>query len=174
MKQNMFTNPEVLSVNGREIPIALVRSSRARRYILRLRDDGLARLTMPWNGSVAEAWKFAQRHTGWLARQLQQLSSRPVRSKEWFAGTEILFRGERVKIETEANQIRLGNESIPVAHAIADTNLRPLIEKRLRALAEKELRAQTLEFATLHQLAVRRISIRAPAVPAGVPVPPAG
>jgi predicted metal-dependent hydrolase len=161
MEQNTFVHPEILSVNGHKIPVALVRSRRAQRYVLRLRDDGLARLTIPRNGSVAEAWKFAQRHAGWLARRLQYLSSRPIRPKEWFAGTEILFRGERVKIEANANHVRLGNESIPVAHAIADTDLRPLIEKRLRVQAEKELRARTLEFAAQHQLALRRITIRA-------------
>jgi predicted metal-dependent hydrolase len=152
---------ETILVNGRPIPVILVRSLRARRYILRLRNDGVARLTMPRNGSTTEAWKFAQRHIEWLAQQLQNLSSRTARSKEWFAGTEILFRGERIKIEADANQIRLANESFPAGKSIADTNLRPLIEKRLRALAEKELRARTLEFAALHQLAVQHITIRA-------------
>ncbi len=157
----MFACSEVLSVNGREVPVAIVRNGRARRYVLRLRADGLARLTIPRHGSTAEAWNFAQRQTEWLARQLQQLSSLPVRPKEWFAGTEILFQGERVEIEMDTNHIRLGNESIPVTHTVADTNLRPLVEKHLRALAEKELPIRTLEFATLHQLAVRRITVRA-------------
>ena len=89
----------MLLVNGREIPVAVVRSRRARRYILRLRDDGLARLTIPRNGSAHEAWEFVQRQGAWLERQLQHLASRPVRSKEWRVGTEIFFRGERIKIE---------------------------------------------------------------------------
>jgi predicted metal-dependent hydrolase len=93
---------EMLLVNGREIPVAVVRSRRARRYVLRLRDDGLARLTIPRNGSAKEGWEFAQRQRPWLERQLQYLASRPVRPKEWFLGTEILFRGERVKIETNS------------------------------------------------------------------------
>ena len=161
MKQKMFACSEVLSVNGRQVPVAVIRSRRARRYVLRLRADGQARLTIPHHGSTAEAWNFAQRQTGWLARQLQQLSSRPVRPYEWFVGTEILFRGERVKIETDTNQIRLGNESIPIVRVIADTDFRPLLEKYLRALAKKELPIRTLELAALHQLAVRRITIRA-------------
>lgn len=91
---------EMLLVNGREIPIAIVRSRRARRYVLRLRDDGLARLTIPRSGSLREAWEFAERQRPWLERQLQYLASRPVRPKEWRVGTEIFFRGEKVKIET--------------------------------------------------------------------------
>jgi len=89
----------MLLVNGREVPVAVVRSRRARRYVLRLREDGLARLTIPRNGSAREGWEFAQRQRSWLERQLQYLASRPVRPKEWRLGTEILFRGEKLKIE---------------------------------------------------------------------------
>jgi len=151
---------EILSVNGREIPVTLVRSRRARRYVLRLRADGLARLTVPRHGSATEAWRFAQRQSAWLERQLQHLSQRPTSPKEWFAGVDILFRGERFKIETDANTIRFGSESIPFACPIADIDLRPVIERHLRALAEKELRPQTLDFAAQHQLTVRRVTIR--------------
>ncbi len=157
----MVEHTGVLSVNGREVPVALVRSRRARRYVLRLRADGLARLTVPRHGSATEAWQFAQRQRAWLERQLRHLSLRPILPREWFAGTGILFRGERIKIEIAENAIRFGSESISVTNAVANTDLRPLIEKHLRALAQKELPARTLEFAALYQLTVRRVSIRA-------------
>jgi predicted metal-dependent hydrolase len=150
--------PGVLSVNGREIPVTIVRSRRARRYVLRLRADGVARLTVPRHGTVAEAWQFAQRQSAWLERQWQHLAARPARSNEWPAGTEIFFRGERVKIETDGEAVRLGSETIRTRDAGAD--LRPAIEKYLRALAARELPARTLEFAALHQLAVRRVTVR--------------
>ena len=149
---------EILRVNDRDVPVTLVRSRRARRYILRLDTDGLARLTMPRWGSVTEAWKFAQRHAAWLERQLRRLSARPTRPKEWSAGTEITFRGELVKIETDGPFIHFGSESIRVSDGMA--NLRPEIEKHLRALATKELPARTFEFALLHGLSVRRVTIR--------------
>jgi predicted metal-dependent hydrolase len=151
---------EALCVNGRTIPVALVRSRRARRYVLRLRADGRVRLTVPRHGSATEAWQFAQRQSAWLARQLHHLSLRPVKPKEWFAGTEILFRGERVKIEIDANTICFANEFISFKNAAANTDLRPVMERHLRALAEKELRPQTLDFAAQHQLTVRRATIR--------------
>jgi predicted metal-dependent hydrolase len=142
--------------------VALVRSRRARRYVLRLRADGLARLTIPRSGSVAEAWKFARRHTGWLERQLQYLSTRPIRPKEWLAGTEILFRGEPVKIEARANGqgsvVQFGGESFTLENHDAD--LRPAIEKHLRALAVKELPARAHEFVARHGLSVRRVTVR--------------
>jgi len=156
------TQAETILVNGRAVPVTLVRSRRARRYVLRLRADGLARLTVPRNGSVAEVWKFAQRHTEWLARQLEQLSSRPVRPKEWFAGTEILFRGEPMRIEISLNShgsvIQLGAESFRLKNPGAD--LRRAIEKHLRALALVELPARVHEFAALHRLSVRRVTVR--------------
>jgi predicted metal-dependent hydrolase len=151
---------EVLSINGREIPVALVRNRRARRYVLRLRADGLARLTIPGSGSAAEAWQFVQRHSEWLERQLHRFSMQPSRPRQWFAGTEILLRGELVKIEADAEQkiIRFGTESLRVVDTTTD--LRPAIEKYLQRLAVKELPARTLEFASLHQLSVRRITVR--------------
>ena len=151
-----------LSVNGRDVPVALVHSRRARRYVLRLRADGLARLTIPRHGSTAEAWQFAQRHSAWLERQLHDFSQRPIRPTGWFAGAEILFRGERTKIETNANVICLGSETIPIAHAgvIADLDLRPAIENHLRALASRELPARVMEFTAQHGLAVSRVTIR--------------
>ncbi len=160
MKERRPVRAEILSVNGREIPIALVRNRRARRYLLRLRADGLARLTIPWSGSVTEAWQFAQRHGDWLERQLKKFSAHPTRPKEWFAGTEILFRGDRVKIEADGQQkiVSFGTESLRATDITAD--LRPEIEKYLLALAVKELPARTQEFAALHQLSIRHVSVR--------------
>src|SRR5438874_10179434 len=90
---------ESLSVDERLIPMVLVRNQRARRYVLRLRSDGSARVTIPRGGSTAEARRFAERNTGWLERQLQRQASQPKRAAEWLIGTEILFRGEPVRLE---------------------------------------------------------------------------
>jgi predicted metal-dependent hydrolase len=162
MKQKISTPSEVLSVNGRDVPVALVRNRRARRYVLRLRADGVARLTVPRNGSTAEAWQFALRNGAWLERQLQYYATHPVRPKEWVTGTEIFFRGKPTRIEVSANchghVVRLENELIRVVHA--DGDLRPEIEKHLRAVATVELPARVYEFAALHGLSVRRVTIR--------------
>ena len=83
-----------LTVRGRQIPLAVIRNHRARRYLLRLRPDGSARLTIPNRGSAVEGRRFAERNTEWLARQLAKLQANPVKPKQWLIGTEILFRGE--------------------------------------------------------------------------------
>ena len=153
---------ECLSVGEWRIPMVLVRNPRARRYVLRLRPDGSARVTIPRGGSAAEARRFAERSVGWVERELQQLSSRSSRPKTWMIGTEILFRGELVKIEAgvdgERDVIRLANEVFKVAEPAAD--MRPAIERHLWRLAANELPPRVLEHAAAHQLPVRRIVVR--------------
>ena len=127
---------EMMLVNGREIPVAVIRSRRARRYVLSLRDDGLARLTIPRSGSAREAWEFAQRQRPWLERQLQYLASRPIRPKEWRLGTEILFRGEKVKIETVSHSHfaadHPANSAVQTSKPLADdsSSLRSSVPER--------------------------------------------
>jgi len=142
--------------------MVLVHNPRARRYVLRLRPDGAARVTIPRGGSAAEARRFAERSVGWLERELQRLSSRPSRPTQWLIGTEILFRGDLVRIEPGVNGerglIRFANEVFKVADPATD--LRPAIERHLWRLAAKELPPRVLEYAAAHQLPARRITVR--------------
>jgi predicted metal-dependent hydrolase len=142
--------------------VTLVRNRRARRYVLRLRPDGAARVTIPRGGSATEARRFAERNKEWLERQLQRMAARPSRPKEWWIGTEILFRGESVKLEAgvngESGMIRFGSEVVKATNPAAD--LRPTIERHLWRLAANELPPKVLEYAALHQLPVRRITVR--------------
>ena len=58
----------------------------------------------------------------------------------------------------ERSMIRFGGEAVKVTDHGAD--LRPAIERHLWRLAAKELPPRVLEYTTLHQLPVRRISVR--------------
>jgi predicted metal-dependent hydrolase len=174
-----------LSVGPQPLPLLMVRNPRARRYLLRLRPDGTARVTIPRGGSTAMARQFVERHATWLERELQRLQSQPRKSTVWQIGTEILLRGDTVRIETgfngdnkkiedppssgygetsendatrEAKIVRFGGESVPVPDPAAD--LRPAIEGHLRQLAARELPPRVLELAGRHGLAVRRIMVR--------------
>jgi hypothetical protein len=153
---------EFLTLGERQVPMVLVRNPRALRYVLRLRADGAARVTIPRGGSAAEARRFAERNRDWLERELHCLATPSTRPKEWSIGTEILFRGELVKIEAgvngESGRIQLGGEVIRVADPATD--LRPAVERHLRRLATKELPQRVLEFAAIHQAPVRRITVR--------------
>lgn len=53
-----------------------VRHRWARRYILRVLDDGRVRVTLPRWGSKREAKAFVERHTDWIATQRQQQRAR--------------------------------------------------------------------------------------------------
>lgn len=170
MQSEFILNParlgaagEFVEVEGRRIPLLLVSNPRARRYVLRLRPDGAARVTIPRGGSLAAGRDFVGRHRSWLARQfLRQATRPPAPSREWSLGTEIHLRGELVKIEASADGekglIRFGSESINALKPEAD--LRRAITVHLWRLAMLELPPRVMEFATQHGLTVRRITVR--------------
>jgi predicted metal-dependent hydrolase len=153
---------ERLRVAGRDIALALVVNPRARRYVLRLRPDGSARVTIPRGGSRSAGRRFAEGHEPWLARQLERLANRPAQPAPWRLGTEVFLRGERRIIEAAAgsdgNAIQLGDEVISVRGSAADW--RPVIERHLWRLAIRELPPRVWELAASHQLTVRRITVR--------------
>jgi predicted metal-dependent hydrolase len=153
---------ELLEVRGHQISLTMVRNLRARRYLLRLRPDGSARVTLPRHGSAAEGRRFAERNTAWLAGQLEKLAAQPIKSKEWLPGTEILLRGESSKIvvglEGMAGTIQIDEEVIRVSPANGD--LRAPIEKHFWKLATKEFPPRVFELAVVHQLVVKRVTVR--------------
>lgn len=153
---------DFLVVGARPIQLVFVRNPRARRYVLRLRPDGVARVTVPRGGSQTEALRFAERNRSWLAQQVEKLANRPKGRREWPIGTEILLRGEPVKIEADTNgrsgTVRLGSETIRVPATQGD--LRRLIEHYLRNLAAKEFPARVFALAAPHQLPVKRVTVR--------------
>lgn len=55
-----------------------VRHRWARRYILRVLDDGTVRVTLPRWGSKKEARAFVERSGAWISKQLLKQSSRPA------------------------------------------------------------------------------------------------
>jgi hypothetical protein len=155
--------PDCLRVGGRTLRLRLVRHRRARRYILRLGRDGAARVTLPRGGSVAEARRFVQQNLAWLEKQLLRQAAQPALPRPWTAGTQILFRGELVRLEVIPPPdgpilVRFGSETLPVPQLAGD--FRPAIEEHLRRLAALELTARTFELAAAHNFAVRRVTVR--------------
>ncbi len=150
---------DFLKLTERQVPLVLVRNPRARRYVLRLLPNGSARVTIPRGGTIAEGRRFAERSAAWVERALQRAAARPIRTKVWWVGTEVYFRGELVRIENGGEgRIRLGSEVIPVKDETAD--LRREIEGHFWRLAAKELPPKVFEFAGMHQLTVARVTVR--------------
>jgi predicted metal-dependent hydrolase len=140
----------------------MVRNLRARRYILRVRRDGVVRVTIPRGGSTGFALEFAQKNRAWIERQIQRRSSESAHAKPWMDGSEILFRGElvrlTVRLTNELNLVQFGGQALSLPAGIAD--FRPSVENYLWSLAEKELLPRVAQLAALHQLTYRRAVVR--------------
>jgi hypothetical protein len=140
----------------------MVRNPRARRYVLRLRPDGSARVTIPRGGSAAEARRFVDRNKEWLERQSQRVSATPRTPIEWRVGMQVYFRGELLTIEAavgaETPAIRLGSEVVRVPNPAAD--VRAAIESHLWNSARRELPQKVHNHAALHQVDVGRVMVR--------------
>jgi predicted metal-dependent hydrolase len=137
-------NPDVLFVRRRN----------ARRYILRVDDEGMVRVTIPRGGSLEYAKKFADRHAEWIAGQIrkrhEQMESR---------GSEkgVMFRGENVPLVIDGNSVGFGDQKVFVA---AGDNLRLRIREKMFELAKAELPARVMELAVQFGLSVKRVSVR--------------
>ena len=141
--------------------LRLVRNRRARRYVLRLSRDGSARVAIPRGGSPAEAKRFAQQNATWLETQLLRYAT-PRLPQLWRVGTEVLFRGEPVRLELalsgERGIVTFADQVVSVKDPAAD--LRNEVELHLRRLAAREFPARVCELASLHQIPFQRITMR--------------
>src|SRR5258708_5873732 len=57
-----------------------VRHPKARRYLIRVRDDGSVRVTMPRWGSKREAQAFAERERAWIDAQRRRVEQGRLRA----------------------------------------------------------------------------------------------
>ena len=82
-KSKPAPTPDTLQVGTRPVPLVFVPHPRARRYLLRLQSDGVARVTVPRGGSITAAKAFVGRNLGWLEQQLANLARRfiPVHAR---------------------------------------------------------------------------------------------
>ena len=153
--------PATLAVGQHSVTVVFVRNPRARRYILRVDRTGAVQVTLPARGSRAEAWAFARRNAAWINRRIEQHLAHPPRPTAWGHGTELLFRGDAVRLSIRANQsgtiVEFADQRIVVA---LEADVRGAVERHLWNLARRELTACTVKFAARHNLTVRRITVR--------------
>jgi len=113
-----------------EPELVFVRHPSARRYLLRVQDDGSVRVTVPRWGSKREAAAFAERERAWIEKQRR-----------------------RVEEDREA---RLGGPSgAGLPHGAESPE-----QRSLRVRARRELPPRLMELAARHGLTVTRVSIR--------------
>lgn len=152
--------PGVLQLDAtRQVAIEFQRNERARRYLLRLRSDGVARITIPRRGSLRQARTFLEENKAWLLRQYLKWQARPQVSWEWSEGSEFFFRGEKVRLEL-ADEGRLAvfaTERVPLRK---DRSIRQQVEARFLRLAQQEFPAQVIALARQHDCKIGRVTIR--------------
>jgi hypothetical protein len=122
--------------------------------------DGVARVTVPRQGSLAEAEGFVQRHRAWIEDQLGKIAARKVVDNRWKVGESFLLRGARVELRAspDGRTVVFLDEAIPIDPGSAD--VRPGVEARLRRMAGGELEERTRELSRQLNVAIRRVSIR--------------
>ena len=79
-----FQPSDVLAPSPQPLAPALVfiRHPRARRYVIRITDEGAVRVTVPRRGSKREAAAFAARDHAWIEKQLRARADRELRERE--------------------------------------------------------------------------------------------
>jgi predicted metal-dependent hydrolase len=136
--------------------VEIVRTRKARRYILRVRPDGTLRITVPRGGSRAEALRFAAQQRQWVERERARVREEhaPV---AWGDGTPILLRGIEHTIRVDGASARYADRIVRLE---GGTDVRTAIEEDLEGIARAELTARLLELARQHDIGVDRVSIR--------------
>jgi predicted metal-dependent hydrolase len=101
--------------------VLFVRHRRARRYILRVLDDGTLRVTLPWRGSQREAADFVVKNAEWIDKQRSAFAASQLRRDRSAFATSWLRRdklAERAAEELPQRLLELARE-----HGIAVTRV---------------------------------------------------
>jgi predicted metal-dependent hydrolase len=155
--------PFVFVEAGQVVPVEFVRHARARHYVLRVRDDGGLRVTIPRAGTRAGAEEFLHDKRDWIERERGRQAKRMSGRGPWQDGSIVLFRGAECRLQLAERGARLtasfADQSVKVARAAA-SDLRVPVERHLRALAARELPARLEHFARLHGFEPAGVSIR--------------
>src|SRR4029450_10928774 len=106
--------------------LLFVRHPRARRYVIRVTDDGNVRVTMPRGGSMKEARAFAERERAWIDKQ------------------------RRRQEEARARRQREGSDMLDASASLEGRERAQQRQRDLMARARRELPPRWLELAGHH------------------------
>jgi predicted metal-dependent hydrolase len=147
--------PRAIAVGERTFPVAIRRHPRARRYVIRLSVEGEVRLTVPRGASIAGGLAFAERQHAWIQREWLRLEQHAA---AWNTGTELWYRGDRVRLSVGPDAIMVGGQV--VKRPQADAVVRQTVENYLRGIAELELPKRLAELAAERRLSTPRVTVR--------------
>lgn len=152
-----------VEVDDAVYPVRINRNRRARRYILRIHAAAReAVLTMPWRGSLADAFRFAEAHRDWLATRLKQLPA----TAPFIDGEKIPLRGITHRIIHRADrrgtvwtEVAADGECL-LAVAGDARHLARRVQDFLKREARRDLEGAVARYAAELGVTVRRLSIR--------------
>jgi predicted metal-dependent hydrolase len=144
--------------------VVFVRHRRARRFIIRVLEDGTVRVTMPRWGARREALAFLEASHAWIERQRAIRPAPRREGRQWRHGTRILLDGLPVRLEVAvvagAVSVRVGGQEVARGVALDAADVRPAVEQWLRRRAARELGPALVALAAEHGIGVSRVSIR--------------
>lgn len=93
--------PEVLPVDGRDVPVSYRRNARARRIIMRMdrRGQGIV-LTVPDGTSFHRAFDFARSQSAWIWQRLEPETAPALERPGALEGVKLMIRGTEHSIMT--------------------------------------------------------------------------
>jgi hypothetical protein len=160
MQANLIAGTrDVLEGKSGTIPIVYRKRLNARRYVLRMDPAGDGGcVTVPRGGNLEEARRFVRRHLTWLERRLDKLRENAGAALD---RDRILFRGQTYSLAPMPDgRILLGEQAIEIGADTGIDSLREHVEHKLRKLAASELPVRVAQLAALHNLLVKRVSVR--------------
>jgi predicted metal-dependent hydrolase len=155
MSDSSLRRPRAITAGARTFPVAIRRHPRARRYVIRLTPGGELRLTVPRGASIAGGLAFAERQHDWIFREWQRLEQHAA---AWDSGTELWYRGERVRLVVDADGVILSGHR--VKRTDEAVGIRQTVEKFLRKMAEAELPSRLAELVAERRLSLPRVTVR--------------
>jgi hypothetical protein len=94
----------------------------ARRYVVRVSEDGSLRLTVPRGASIAGGFAFAERQSDWVMREMER---QRLRLAPWVTGTRAWFRVEQVEVDVDATRAVVGEVIALIRRTVTATPSKP-------------------------------------------------
>lgn len=155
MTDSPLRRARAVTAGGRTFPVAIRRHPRARRYVIRLTSVGELRLTVPRGASIGGGLAFADRQHDWILREWRRLEQHAA---AWGSGTELWYRGERVRLVVDADGVTLAGHRLKLTDEIG--GVRETVETFLRGLAGVELPVRLAELVAERRLTAPRVTVR--------------
>lgn len=146
--------PREVVAGGRVFPVSIARHRWARRYLIRVTDEGQVRLTVPRGASIAQGLQFAVGQAAWISDEWRRSQDR----RTWGPGTSIWYRGRPEIIHIEHGCVRLADR--PIGEFVDGRNIRTLVQSHLRSEAAGELPERCRVLAAAENLTPSRVSVR--------------